>query len=228
MFALTIPTVEDRIDRFNPLDFLYKKLLEPEAGCDQRKKHLTASAATLLVSSVLQELKTDPIKLELAYRASKEKHQGDAHAEDAIRKNLLTRLQIVKDQQDTLTRRKDTPEDVYARNMTALKNEQVDLEVQLSKVGNEAGEKKITFEQVKDALLQANYQADAFFSSTPQAQREYVEIVLSNLSVKDQKVQHYQFKPAWQIIANLPKNATIEQLCPGWDSNPHDLTITTF
>jgi hypothetical protein len=59
---------------------------------------------------------------------------------------------------------------------------------------------------------EANYQANAFFSSSPTAQRTYAETVLLNLSVKDQKIQHFQFKPAYQLLADLPENASIEEV----------------
>jgi hypothetical protein len=136
-----------------------------------------------------------------------------------VRKNLLQRLQIVKDQQDTLAKRKDTPEDVYARNMASLKNEQVDCEVQLSKIGDDSKKNEITFEQVKEVFLRANREADAFPHMNPELQREFVEEVLSNISVKGKDYEHYQFKPEYQVIADLPENATIEQLCTGQDSN---------
>jgi site-specific DNA recombinase len=192
--------------------FIYYYCTNGKRICDQGKTYLTANTATALVASILQELKTDPIKLELAYRASKAKHQKDNEASDTIRQNLLARLQAVKDQQDALARRNGTPEDVYNRNMTTLQNEQVEVERQLSKVGDNSEENKITFELARDAILQANYQADAFFSASPIAQREYAEIVLLNLTVKDQKVQHFQFKPAYQLLADLPENASIEEM----------------
>ena len=189
--------------------------------CDQRKKHLTQANAIALIASVLQELKTDEGKLDLAIRASKAKHQGESRSVDAIRQKLQLRLSAVREQQDALARRKDTPEDVYDRNMASLKNEQLDIEMELSKIDANKEQGKITFEQVKDAFIHANREADAFLFASPVKQRAFVETVLSNVFVKDQKAQHFQFKPAYQVIANIPKNATIEQLCAGEDSNLH-------
>jgi len=189
--------------------------------CDQKKKHLTQKEATFLVASVLKELKTNEARLSLACRLSERKHRKETNVVDSVRKNLLQRLQSVKEQQDTLARRKDTPEDVYARNMASLKNEQVDLDIQLSKIGDDQKEKKITFEQVKEAFLEANREADAFPYLKPERQRQFIASVLSNVAVKDKKAEHSRFKPAYQVIADLPENASVEQLCAGQDSNNH-------
>jgi hypothetical protein len=80
-------------------------------------------------------------------------------------------------------------------------------------------ERKITFEQLKKLLLQRNYKARVFKKAEPVAQREYAGIVLSNVPVRDQKSQHPRFKPAYQVLADLPKNATIAELCTTQHSN---------
>jgi len=36
-------------------------------------------------------------------------------------------------------------------------------------------------------------------------------------SVRDQVAQQSRFKPEYQVIANLPENASIEELCTGLD-----------
>ncbi len=194
--------------------YVYYYCTNGKGICDQRKKHLREAEAVALVGSVLQGIKVDPRKLDLACRASKAKKARSEADLMEIRKNLDIRLREIQDQQDMLVRRKDVPEDVYARNMTALKNEQVDIEVKVASLDRKNEQEQITFEQAKGRILQSNYEADAFISADPLAQRKYLESVLSNVWVKDQKVQRFQFKPAFQILANLPKNASIEQVYP--------------
>lgn len=103
--------------------------------------------------------------------------------------------------------------------MASLKNEQVDLENEISKLDGEQGPSEVTFEQVKNVFLQANAIASKFFTAKDDLKREYAEIALSNIWVRDQIAQHFQFKPEYQVIANLPENPTLEQLCTGQDSN---------
>ena len=201
--------------------YVYYYCTNAKGGCDQRKKHLKAHDAAVLVSDVLQNLVVDEAMLDIACRASEEKYHHEENGSATTRHALLKRLGSVKEQQDTLVRRKDTPDDVYGRNMAALRNEQVDLENELSKLGAEPSGTEITFEQVKNAFLEANSMARSFLAVPDERKREYAEILLSNISVRDQKAQRFQFKPAYQAIANIPKNPTIEQLCAGEDSNLH-------
>ncbi|HUD00866.1 MAG TPA: hypothetical protein VMR37_00920, partial [Rhabdochlamydiaceae bacterium] len=92
---------------------------------------------------------------------------------------MIKRLDEIQGQQDSLARRKDTPEDVYSRNMASLKNEQVDIETQLSKLAADPAKQKITFEQVKNVFLEANRMASEFLKSRDDEKRECAEIVLS-------------------------------------------------
>jgi len=155
----------------------------------------------------------DEAKLDLAIRASEARQESRTKASDSLRQKLTRRLAEIRDSQDSLARKNGTPEDVYARNMASLRNEQVDLETQLANLDEHSEEKKITFEQLKNLLLQRKYEARVFKKAEPVAQREYASVVLSNVGVRDQKPQHPRFKPAYQILADLPKDASIDEVC---------------
>ncbi len=192
--------------------YVYYYCTNGKGNCTQRSKHLKAEEAYILLSNILQKLVVDIPRLELAARASENKHRNDSQSSEAIRKSLAKRLAEIQDQQDTLARRKDTPEDVYERNMTSLKNEQVDIEAQLSKLGTDPIEEKTTFEQVRNVFLEANSMASAFLSAPDDEKRRCAEIVLSNIRIKDNLVQDFQLKSPYQSIAMLPKNPTMAQL----------------
>jgi hypothetical protein len=199
--------------------YVYYYCTNSKGGCQQRSKHLKAEEAHILVAMILQKLQVDIPRLEIAARASENKHRRETKSVDLNRLSLQRRLDEVKEQQDRLARRKDTPEDVYARNMASLKNEQVDLEAQLSKASADPAEKEITFEQVMEVFLQANRMASEFLAAPDDQKRRCAEIVLSNIRVKDNAVQDYQLKTPYESIARLPKNPTMAQLRRGRDSN---------
>lgn len=199
--------------------YVYYYCTNWKGNCTQRNKHLKAEDAHILISSVLQNLVIDERLIEDAYRASKEKYRTKEKSVDSTRQSLVKRLALVKEQQDNLARRNGTPDDVYARNMASLKNEQVDLENELSKLGADPENEKISFEQVKNAFLEANSMAYMFLEVKDDRKREYAEKLLSNILIRDNIVQDFRFKEEYQVIANLPKNPTLEQLCAGQDSN---------
>ena len=199
--------------------YVYYYCTNGKGGCDQRKKHLKAEDAYLLVSDVVQYIKTDEKLLDIACKASEEKYALENKTSDSARQKLLKRLEATKEQQDTLARRKDTPDDVYARNMASLRNEQVDLETQLAGLGFGAEDTKTTFEQVKNIFREANTIANSFLHADDSLKRSYAEMLVSNILVKDNIIQDFQFKMPYQLIAELPENPTLEQLCAGKDSN---------
>ncbi|MHB8174847.1 MAG: hypothetical protein ACYDFU_10365, partial [Nitrospirota bacterium] len=108
--------------------------------------------------------------------------------------------------------RKDVPEDVFARNMVSLRNDQIDLEVQLSKLGKDSAKEEITFEQVKNVFLEANDAAKAFSKGDDAVQRHYVETVLSNVFVSSQKVKDCRYKKAYQRIADITNKGDLLEL----------------
>ncbi len=191
--------------------------------CDQRKKHLTAKDAEILIADLFSTLQIDERILNIAFKASEEKY----HNEEA---SLESRRQIVQNSINLLDERQNrlvdsfvsgiTPSDVYEQKMLVLKNERVALQAQLSQVGNGNERVEVTFEQVKKVFLTANSIGYSFFDATDEQKREYAEILLSNATIKDQKIQHFQFKPAYQAIANISKKDDFQSVLGGRESNP--------
>lgn len=66
-----------------------------------------------------------------------------------------------------------------------------------------------------------------FLCADPSEKRYHAEALFSNIWVKNNTAQRFQFKPAYQVIANLPENPSIAELCAGQDSNLHALTGAT-
>jgi site-specific DNA recombinase len=187
--------------------------------CAERAKHLKADDAYFIASSVFQNLNIDERLLEIAFKAYEEKYISGKGTLEITRQSLVKRLQEIKEQQDTLVRRKDVPGDIYARNMASLTSEQIDVESQLAKLGADPEQEKITFEQVKKAFNEANTIAFAFLDADDELKRKYAEKLLSNISIKSNLAQHFQFKPKYQAIANITDKSDFRAVLPDLDSN---------
>lgn len=195
--------------------------------CEQRKRHLTANEAEILIGSLFGKLKIDEELLNIAFQASEEKYQNENNSLATRRQTLENALHAIGERQNRLV---DsfvsgiTPNELYESKMLALRNERVALQAQLARVGTGDEKGTVTFEQVKNVFLTANSAQEAFFAGDDDVKRNYVEILLSNATIKDQKVQQYQFKMPYQLIANLPEKPDLQTLWTIPDSNrlpPH-------
>ncbi len=192
--------------------YVYYYCTNGKSICEERKKHLTADDAVSLIVPLFEKLQVDEKFLDIALTAEAKEDKTMVSSKESIRQSLQKKLDAVRKQQDTLVLRKDVPEDVFARNMVSLRNDQIDLEVQLSKIGKDAAKEEITFEQVKNVFLEANDAAKAFSKGDDAVQRHYVETILSNVFVSSQKVADCRYKNAYQRIADITNKGDLLEL----------------
>ena len=112
--------------------------------------------------------------------------------------------------------------------MRALTNEMVAVKAEIKKMQGKSDEQFATLEPIKNYFLQGISAQNDYQNADPDEKKEMLSELLWNLSVKDKIVQDFRFKPIYEVIAKEPKPSNFAMMCPGWDSNPHDLTITTF
>lgn len=147
--------------------------------------------------------------LEIVFKASEEKYKNEDASLEIRRQSFENALCALEERQGRLV---DsfvagiTPSDVYEQKMLVLKNERVVLQSQLAQLGRGDKQGFIAFEQVKEVFLTANSIANSFLGVDDEQKRKYVEILLSNATIGNQKVQHFQFKTPYQPIANMPEN----------------------
>jgi len=82
---------------------------------------------------------------------------------------------------------------------TDFKNQLVQLEKKMALEG------KGTIEQTKKAFLTALYAEKDFLCGNDFKKRELIEILLSNMTVKEQNIQSIQYKPVYQIMVTTQK-----------------------
>lgn len=66
-------------------------------------------------------------------------------------------------------------------------------------------------------LFNLQWLAKGFLKATPERKRELAGIVLSNIQVGSLKVQDYQFKMPYDVIAKGPKPTTFSEMLAQWD-----------
>ena len=96
--------------------------------------------------------------------------------------------------------------------MTSLSNQQTQLEAQLKSLETTQKKEINILEPTKEVFLPSNRMKKDYLKAEEDQKRKIAEKVLWNLSIKNQKVEHCQLKMPYQVIANLPKNATFSQL----------------
>lgn len=181
--------------------------------CDQKKNFVRGDAMDEMVAGVLGNLKTDPEMIEISYLAAKEELQFDKTSQIEQKAKLKNQIQENENRLskliDHLTDETITKE-AYKAKSGILENELRSLKSQLHELGQENTDNlESTFEQTKNALLRAHFAQNQYLDGDDLKKRELLEILLSNITISDKKVQSYQFKTEFQLVSELPKNAVI-------------------
>ncbi len=191
--------------------------------CVEHKTYLRAEKLDELVAETLTALQSDPELVELAYEASKERLNLDSRYAAASLGNLQERLSALEDAQSRLTDKfvsEVVPEAVYEAKMWSVGNEIVALKTQISKLQGVAEEGCATLEPVKKVFMTGNTAVFNYLKGNSENKRILVQELLWNLSIKNQKVQEYQFKNEYAILAKDPKPSDISEMLRDRDSNP--------
>ena len=103
------------------------------------------------------------------------------------------------------------------KRVIAIKNEKVNLEVELSK--QKDIEPIITLEPVKKIFERGITMQNEFLEGDDEKKQEILKIALWNLSIKGKEIVTRQYKSPYDVIANLSKNLSISNLLGYKDSN---------
>ena len=101
--------------------------------------------------------------------------------------------------------------------MHGVADRRVELKNQLSRMGVIATEPDITFEQVREVFLDGNRASNDYLLLQPEEKRHTLGKLLSNASIRNKTVAQYQFKSPYDILARMPKNASLSVMCTGWN-----------
>jgi DNA invertase Pin-like site-specific DNA recombinase len=176
----------------------------------QGREHFKAEILNTAVATKFQELQFTEEQIEIMYQASLEENKQDGEMFESAKANILA-------SQKLLTARRARLEDTYLDgSMTKeryearildLNNDEVGLSNQLSELEKKSGlHGNATIGQTKKAFLTGLYAQKNYLNGDDLKKRELVEILLSDVTVNEQKIQSIRFKPAYQRMFETPKN----------------------
>lgn len=175
--------------------------------CDQHKRYLRSETIDKLIAETFTQLQFDPKLLAIAERAYNEKAGNDNQYIQHGTEKLQKEAKLLQEKEMMLVEgftSKIIREEVYIAKMKELQNKQLQLQLQITQL-EESTLSKVTFEQVKTVLLQANNASKLYFAGNDAQKRNYLQTVLSNICIKDKKVLSSQFKSPFDVLARAPK-----------------------
>jgi len=173
------------------------------------REHFRSEVLNKEVAAKFKELQFDERQVEIMYKASLEKNKTNDNFLETAKLHILN---LQKSLTEKRARTEDVfidgslPKDRYEARILDLNNQEVDLRNQLKQLEQKAAlESNDTIGQTKKAFLTAIYAEKDFLCGDDFKKRELAEILLSDITIKDQKVQQIQFKPAFQRMFLSPK-----------------------
>ena len=178
------------------------------------REHFRSEVLNKAVAEKFQELQFDEEQIEIMYQANMEKSQTDTSYLETAKQNIVKQLNLLSEKR---ARTEDVfidgslPKDRYEARILDLNNQEAELSNQLKQLEQKSQlNGSATIGQTKKAFLTALFAEKDFVCGDDNKRRELAEILLSDLTVKDQKVQSIQFKPAYQLMYQSPKNMDFE------------------
>lgn len=172
-------------------------------------EHNRAESLNEQFAARLQEIQFDEEMIEIMHQAAIEESKNNNSFIETARENILT------EQKTLLDKRKrvedaffdgSLPGERYKARILEIDNLDTDFKNQLTQLEKKMTlEGKDTIEQTKKAFLTALYAEKDFLWGNDLKKRELIEILLSNMTVKEQKIQSIQYKPVYQIMVTTQK-----------------------
>ncbi len=190
--------------------------------CDQHKPYIKNEVIQNIIFDLLGNLQYDEKIFDLAYKAYREKFETKNSYQESVTKTLTNQLERLKVKKNKLldTYTEDYIEkDLFEAKMQGIKNEEVALNIQLkNNPKDDNGES--TFEQVKEVFLSAKLAQNDFLKTEDIEKPNLLDILLSNFTIKDQKIANFTFKPPYSHIAKTTQKGDFVTMLGDEGSNP--------
>lgn len=181
--------------------------------CNEHKTYLREETLYPIVAQILTNLAFSQRKIELTYKATKERrdlpNSYNIEVLEKLKKDLVNISTKESKLLDAFLDNNITKE-VYDLKVIQLQNERVSVKVEISK--QESLEPVDTLEPVKKIFEQGITMHNDFIAGDDFKKHEILKTVLWNLSIKGQEIITRQYKSPYQAIANSPKNLTISEM----------------
>ncbi len=190
--------------------------------CDQHKSYLRENTINAMVADLFDSLHFSERKIELMYKAAKERSEQEGGQERQNLNRLQNLLNALSEKESRLL---DTfvagqiPKELYDRKAGEIQHERLDLTRQIREAESKGDVS--TLEPTKQVFLQASKAKKEFLDGDDTKKRTIVENLLWNLSIENKSVAQTQYKSPFHLLANIPKNASLSTMLGDMDSN-HD------
>ncbi len=189
--------------------------------CTEHKTYLREITLYPLVAEILTKLAFSKRKIELTYKATKERtdlpNTYNLEVLAKLKKDLIN-VSVKENKLLDAFLESNIAKEAYDLKVIELRNEKVSIQVAISK--QEELKPVDTLEPVKKIFERGITMRNDFLGGNDLEKHEILKTVLWNISIKDGKIITRQYKSPYQTIANSPKNLTISQMRREWDSNP--------
>jgi site-specific DNA recombinase len=181
--------------------------------CDEHKTYLREKDLYLKTSKIFKKLYFSERKIELMYKASKEKLNLNADYSKSVLDTLQLSLESLKAKESTLL---DTylaqqiTKELYDQKVLEITNDRTIIKKQIEEA--EKRQPAFTLEPVKKVFLDASVSAKQFLDGDDAKKRKIIENLLWNFSIKDKNIVNYQFKSPYDILAKAPKNGSLTSM----------------
>jgi len=178
--------------------------------CLEHTKYLRDKAVDELVAETFKEIKFDEQMIEFAYRSAKAKiiHSGDniPNQKDELAKQLKTAQDKLSNLADIISSDPQLKEALKAKILNLEADTKLIQKQILQAEAQPQQDPLVTLEQTKKAFLQACSASFDYLNADDNKKSELLKKLLWNLKIEKQKVQCYQFKAPYSLMAQSPKN----------------------
>ncbi len=190
--------------------------------CEEHKKYISEEKMQNLFSEKLQDITIDAELLELSFELYKEDLKKSSQKSVSQKDLLLGEIEkITKKISRLIDMRLDgsIDENIFKGKHDVLIKEKTNLEISFSQVKDE--DPTVTLELLEEYKKRSYEMVKMFSEGNFSVKRELMNSVLSNFTMRNQKVSSIQYKMPYALNVNVGKNPDLETLLPCRDSNPN-------
>jgi site-specific DNA recombinase len=188
--------------------------------CQEHKSYMRENYLYEKVSKIFDDIHFSETKIELMYKAAKERLEFDNNYNEKIFTTLTLQLESLATKEslllDTYTEQQIGKE-LFDSKMLIIQNERVTIAKQIKEAKTK--EPASVLEPTKKVFLEASRAAKEFLDGDDQKKRNILENLCWNLSVKEKNIQTVSLKSPFDIMLKAPKNGDTSTLLPDLESN---------
>ena len=195
-----------------------------KGNCVQHRKYLRSEKVDVLLADMFNVLKFDADFIELSARAYEHRNQDKAEYTKSSLETLVNELNSLSEKESLFADSfgsKVMSKALFEAKMKEIGNKRIEIKLQIKNIEEKGAVHAVTFEQIKNIFIDGNRAAEKYLQVDDAERKGMLEKLLSNALIENQTVAQYKFKSVFQVLANSPKNVTLNEMLRVRDSNPN-------